>query len=429
MSTTQSNQFISAKGRDYLRLHLTPDVGPIRMKNLISHFGAVENILSASVGELQRVEGIGPKTAQSIFESRRDTLVDEEVQRAGECGVRILCWEDADFPKPLLNITDPPICLYVKGNIEPTDAVAVAIVGTRRCSHYGREQSIRFSRALAAAGFTVVSGLARGVDGHAHRGALDAAGRTIAVLGQGLATIYPPEHESLAADIAKSGAVVSELPVDTIPDAKNFPRRNRIIVGLSLGVIVIEAGERSGALISARLAGEYNREVFALPGRIDCPDVSTGTNSLIRDGKAKLITCLDDVLNELQEVGRIMRRDVEDLTLRRRAEGEPAGSTRANTPSEPGAQATGLPRDLFANSAAPAIRTTTSTPSTLTYARLQPHEQIVYDAIVAGAEDADAICATVSIGTGQVMSTLTGLQLKGLVRRLPGDKFVRRTEA
>ncbi len=366
-----------------MRLQRVPDIGPIRARKLVSHFGSVERIFSASMAELQHVDGISPRVAEAIFRSRDEKGVDEEIAKAAECGLRILCPEDADYPKPLLHIPDPPICLYVRGTLQPADSVAVAIVGTRRCSHYGREQALRFGEMLAAAGFTVVSGLARGVDGEAHRGALRAKGRTIAVLGNGLGSIYPREHEELAEEIAASGAIVSELEVDIAPDFKNFPTRNRIIAALSLGVIVIEAGDRSGALITARLATEYNREVFALPGNVDRPAQTAGSNALIRDGQAKLITCLEDVLNELGEVGKALQPD---------------------TPL----QATDAP--LFAAAS-----------------NLAPHERSILEAVSKGIEEVDGICTTTRFDAGSVISALTALQLRGLIRQLPGNRFVCRS--
>jgi DNA processing protein len=390
MTSAPMSSVISEVGRSYLRLQRVPDVGPIRARNLVAHFGSVEAIWSASMAELQHVEGIGPHVAESIFRSRDDKGVEEEIAKAADCELRILCPEDDEYPKPLLHIPDPPICLYVRGTLQPADSVAVAIVGTRRCSHYGREQALRFGEALARAGFTIVSGLARGIDGEAHRGALRGGGRTIAVLGNGLGAVYPPEHGELADEIAQSGALVSELEVDIAPDAKNFPSRNRIIVGLSLGVVVIEAGDKSGALITARLASEYNREVFALPGPIDRPAQNAGSNALIRDGQAKLITSLTDILDELGEVGRVLRTD----------DSPPAPQSRdpADAP-------------LFAA------------------ANLAEHERAIVEAIVGGIEDVEGICASTRLDAGSVTSTLTSLQLRGLIRQLPGNRFVCRANA
>lgn len=382
MTTANANPVISEVGRSYLRLQRVPDVGPIRARKLVAHFGSVDGIFSASMSELQHVEGIGPRVAESIFRSRDEKGVDAEIAKAVECELRILCPEDADYPKPLLHIPDPPICLYVRGTLQPADSVAIAIVGTRRCSHYGREQALRFGEMLAAAGFTIVSGLARGIDGEAHRGALRAGGRTIAVLGNGLGSIYPREHEELAEEIAANGAIVSELEVDITPDSKNFPPRNRIIAGLSLGVIVVEAGEKSGALITARLATEYNREVFAVPGNVDRPAQTAGSNALIRDGQAKLITCLEDVLNELGEVGKTLRPDA------------PPGL--ADLPL-------------------------------LTTANLAPHERSILEAVSSGIEEVEGICTTTRLDVGSVTSSLTALQLRGLIRQLPGNRFVCRS--
>lgn len=403
MSQAPANPVCSEKARLYLRLQMTEQVGPIRLQNLLKHFGTVEAVLAASQAELQRVEGIGPITAKAIFGVRAaDAETERELARAADCDVRIICLEDDSYPAPLKHIADPPICLYVRGELIPTDTVAVGIVGTRKCSHYGREQAARFGELLAQAGFTVVSGLARGVDGAAHRGALRAGGRTLAVLGNGLSGIYPPEHEELAADIAGRGAVISELPIDASPEAKNFPGRNRIIAGLSLGVLVIEAGKRSGALITARLAVEYNREAFALPGNVDRPDWTAGTNALIRDGTAKLVTCLEDILEELGEVGRIMTPTSRSVPATQAA---PTRSARtAGNPSLPLFDAGG--------------------PDALTAGRQQ-----VLDAIAAGSVEADDICASTGLPAGTVFAAITQLQITGVIQRLPGNRLQLRTGA
>ena len=384
MTITDTRTTISAVARGYLQLHLTSDVGPVRLQNLLDRFENVGAILSASRAELEQVENIGPRVAEAIFNSRNDESVELEVERAQEHGVRILCTEDEDYPKPLKMITDPPTCLYVKGELIPTDAVAIAMVGTRRCSHYGREQARRFGEMLAGAGFTIVSGLARGIDGEAHRGALQAGGRTIAVLGHGLATLYPPEHKKLAEQVVEAGSLVSEYPVDTGPEARNFPRRNRIITGLSLGVIVVEAGKKSGALITARLAHDYNREVFAVPGRVDRPQETAGVHHLIREGQGKLVTCIEDVLDELAEVGEIM--------------GRFSPKPDADESAVPGAHISGLSAE----------------------------ETAVFQAVQGGAEDADTIGSRCGLSSAQTLSALTSLQLKAQVRQIPGGRFVAR---
>jgi len=379
-----SNNVISDAGKKHLRLQLAADVGPVLLRKLLAHFGSLNEVLGASAARLADVNGIGSRRAAAILEARQDESVETEIARAASCGLRIVCPEDPDYPKPLLNIPDPPICLYIRGNIEPPDGVSIAIVGSRLCSHYGREQAVRFGELLGGAGFTVVSGLARGIDGHAHRGALKAGGRSIAVLGNGLASVYPPEHKPLAEQIAASGAVVSELPIDTSPLSSNFPRRNRIIVGLALGVIVIEAGRRSGALITARLASEYNREVFAVPGAIDRPEYSAGVNALIRDGGAKLVTGLEDVLEELAAVGEIMGRH-----------------------SGPG----------------DARESQQESPTVKTTVQLTRDERAVLDAIGDGLEDVDLIASANELEASRVATILTALELKGLVQRLSGNRF------
>lgn len=387
MACADVDVVLSDIARTYLRLHLTTDIGPIRLRRLKEHFGTLDAVSEASLAQLERVKSVGRQVAESIFRSRNNGAVDEEVARAAKLGVRIVCLEDDAYPRPLLHTPDPPPCLYMRGRWEPTDSVAIAIVGTRRCSQYGREQALRFGEMLGAAGFTVVSGLARGVDGYAHRGALQGGGRTVAVLGCGLSSIYPAEHAPLADEIAGAGAVVTEMPIEVGPEAKNFPKRNRIIAGLSLGVIIIEAGKKSGALITARLANEYNREVFSLPGRVDHPQHTAGTHALIRDGGAKLITCLEDVLDELQGVGEIMRRETDGST---------GGADVARTQ-----QGAPIPK-------------------------LTPQEQSVWNAITSGTEDIDSIVSHTPLETGQVMASLTSLQIKGIVRQLPDGRFTRR---
>ena len=384
----ESIETVSEIGRKFLRMHLASGVGPIRLGKLLDHFGSIDSVLAASAGALQRVDGVGPKVAEGILQSRDDSAVENEIKRAGECGVHILCREDTDYPKPLLHVPDPPICLYVRGELQPTDSIAIAIVGTRRCSHYAREQALRFGELLAGAGFTIVSGFARGVDGYAHQGALRAGGRTIAVLGNGLSHIYPEEHADLAEKVIKSGALVSELPIDVAPDSKNFPGRNRIIAALSLGVLVIEAGHGSGALITAECATDYNREVFALPGAVDRPELTAGSNRLIQRSEAKLVTCLEDILDELQGLGELM------------GQGAPREDDR------------GIVREADADG--------------LLIRGLSPLQRSVYDAVASGTEGVDAVCEASGANAASVVTALTSLQIRGLIKQLPGNRFVRR---
>jgi DNA processing protein len=381
---------ISAIGRTYLRWALTDGVGPLTFSRLLIQLGDPEKALAASSSTLQTVKGIGVQKADAIARSRDSAAVDLELQAAAEHGVRIVCRADEDYPAGLRQIPDAPIVLYVKGHLQPTDAVALAVVGSRHCTIYGSEQARRFGELLAGAGFTVVSGLARGIDAFAHHGAVEGGGRTVAVMGRGLTEIYPPENRALAEKLLANGAWIAELPMQAAVRAENFPGRNRIIAGMTLGTLVVEAAQRSGALITARLASEYNREVFAIPGRVQDP-MSFGTNALIRDGAAKLITCLEDILDELGEVGRKMRpAPAADAPLGRDA-----------PPALPSADARSQPP-------------------------LSAAEQRVYGVIGYHELLQDVVIRAAELPPGEVLAALTALELKGLIRRLPGNLVVRR---
>ena len=244
-------------------LNLIPDIGSTRLRRLLEAFGDLERVWASSAQELQQVEGIGPILAQRIAAGCRDErLLSKELALARRHGVTLVTLEDPEYPASLKTIHDPPLALYMKGALASADEPSVGVIGARRSSLYGIQCAERLSYDLALRGVTVVSGLARGIDGAAHRGALRAAGRTLAVLGNGLAHCYPPEHEALAAQVTEHGALISEYPMEILPLPHNFPRRNRIISGLSLGVVVVEAGQRSGALITADCALEQGRERF-----------------------------------------------------------------------------------------------------------------------------------------------------------------------
>ena len=280
-----------------VRLALVSGVGPMIRKALMEHFGTAEAVLAASPSQLRTVPGIGPKLSRAIVSGRDAIDVKAELRICREHGISIIPEVDPHFPRLLHEIHDPPAILFVHGDLVPDDAMAIAIVGTRHATNYGLRQAERLAGGLTRAGLTVVSGLARGIDAAAHRGALNAGGRTLAILASGVLNIYPPEHKELAEEVRASGAVISENPPHNEPVSGAFPQRNRLITGLSLGVVVVEAAERSGALISARHAMEQGREVFAVPGRVDSR-ASRGCHRLIRDG-AKLVECVDDVLEEL----------------------------------------------------------------------------------------------------------------------------------
>lgn len=272
-----------------------PFIGPSRINRLNAHFGDLARAWAASSSELRRV--LDERSAESLLKARASFSPDDEMARLQRDGITVLTRIDPAYPALLAEIPAPPPVLYVLGSLVPTDATAVSIVGTRRMTPYGREVTDRLAGDLAGAGVTIVSGLARGVDGVAHEAALRAGGRTIAVLGSGVMNIYPPEHRKLAARIVEQGAIISDYAPDQQPDGPNFPARNRIISGLSLGVVVVEAPEKSGALITVDFAADQGRDVFVVPGSV-LSAKSDGCNRLLRDG-ARPIRGAEDVLEDL----------------------------------------------------------------------------------------------------------------------------------
>jgi DNA processing protein len=283
----------------YIALNMIDEVGPVRVRALLERFGSPEAILHAGRADLMQVDGVGAEVARQVTGWRETVKLEEELARIEQAGVRVVCREDPDYPANLGQIYDPPLVLYVRGELSDRDKLSIGMVGSRRATLYGMEMSRKLSFQLARLGVTVVSGLARGIDTAAHTGVLQAKGRTVAVVGCGLDTVYPAENKKLAEDIAaKGGAVVSEFPFGVKPDKQNFPMRNRIVSGWSLGVVVVEANLKSGALITAKQAMEQGREVFAVPGRADSIQ-SRGTNRLIKDG-AKLTEDAEDILSEFE---------------------------------------------------------------------------------------------------------------------------------
>jgi len=277
-------------------LNMVGDIGSRRLKMLLEYFKKPQGIFGASLQELNGACGFSINTANKICSFKKEEI-EKEIILAGELGLRIIALGDPGYPYNLEEIYDPPIVLYVKGVLALQDKLSLAIVGSRTASFYGLSSAEKFAYELALRGCTIVSGMARGIDTYAHRGALKAKGRTIAVMGSGFKHIYPPENKSLLEEISASGAVISEFPINAEPLKQNFPRRNRVISGLACGVLVVEASANSGALITADFALEQGRDVFALPGKIDS-DNSFGTNGLIKQG-AKLVSCLEDITDEL----------------------------------------------------------------------------------------------------------------------------------
>jgi DNA processing protein len=282
--------------RYWIGFNLVKGIGPARVRRLLDHFGDLAAAWSAPA-EALRAAGLDPRALENLLAVRKGTDLEAALRRIEASGVQVLTWESPEYPRNLLTIAQPPPVLYLRGTLTPADEWAVALVGTRRASAYGREAARQLGGGLAANGVTVVSGLARGIDAEAHRAALEAGGRTIAVLGSGLDNVYPPENRALAEAISRAGALVSDYPLGTPPDSSNFPPRNRIISGLSKAVVIVEAGEDSGALITADYAAEQGRDVFAVPGSI-FQRTSRGTNKLIQQG-AKPILGASDILEEL----------------------------------------------------------------------------------------------------------------------------------
>jgi DNA processing protein len=383
--------------RHWLQLALTEGIGPILTGRLIDATGGAEGACAATRELLGSIEGIGPNKSRSIYESLKRAAgeVDGEIARCQSAGVKMICQEDADYPELLKVIPDPPPLLYVRGTLEPRDLNGVGIVGSRRCSHYGREQAERFGALLAQAGVTVISGGARGVDSASHRGAMAPPdGRTIAVLGCGVDIAYPPENQALFAQIAQRGAVISEFPLSSPPMKENFPRRNRIISGMSRGVLVVEADIASGALITARQAGDdHGRPVFALPGRVDNP-MSAGPHYLIREG-ATLVTNLEDILDGLGPL--------------------PHGAM-IETPA--------ASEDLFADSEPPEANSPPK--EKLPEISLTDRQKQILQGITENPTNLDTIINACDLPAEIVMQELTMLTLRGVVKRLDGQTYVRK---
>ena len=356
----------------YFILNLVSGIGPVRAKRLRERFGSLDLALTARGTDLRSVEGIGPELVEAIVSWKEKTDADKERKWAEELGLTIITPADKTYPASLGEIYDPPLVLYIKGKVPETWPRGVAVVGSRETSHYGLETAKKLSYQIAYAGVPVISGLARGIDTAAHLGALAAKGTTWAVLGCGLDKMYPPENDALAAKIVESdGCLISELPLGTSPDKSTFPMRNRIVSGLSFGVLVIEAGRQSGALITARQALDQGRQVFAVPGRIDNPQAQ-GCHKLIKEG-AKLVEGVEDVLGELEFL----------------------------FPPE----AVATPRSLPGN--------------------LTPEEEKIYGAIALDETPIDAITASTGLTSGTVSSALLRLEMRRLVKQLPGKVFVR----
>jgi DNA processing protein len=360
----------------FIALNLIEGIGPVRARSLLEHFGEAPKILAASATSLQRVRNIGADIAERIAGWEKTVDLAGELRRISDFGCHVLIQSDENYPPLLREIYDPPLVLYVKGTLTAKDKNGVAIVGSRLTTHYGIETARKLSYQLAYVGVTVVSGGARGIDTAAHQGAISGKGRTVAVLGTGINLVAPPENAELFERIAANGAIVTQFPFNRPADKQSFPIRNRIVAGMTLGTVVVEANLTSGALITSNFATEYGRQVFAVPGRIDSPR-SKGCHDLIKKG-AKLCEGVEDILSEFEYLF--------------------PTSNRPKTASETGV----LPAlDLGEN------------------------EQLVYDSLNGEELAIDEIIRKCGLPSSAVSAALFGLEMKRLVKQLPGKIFLR----
>lgn len=354
--------------------HILPNNAAL-CKNLLGIFRSPENIFSSTFEELCSAEGITPDVAWEIVSFRHPSpLIEDEIKKINDTGIKLIHLNHQDYPERLKTIYDPPLYFYLNDSLAPGDLNALAIVGTRNPTPYGTKVCEMLSAELSAAGFTIISGMARGIDSTAHRAALKGGGRSIAVLGCGADIAYPRENRNLMGEITGNGAIISEFPIGTWPDRKNFPQRNRIISGLSMGVIIVEAAEKSGSLITARFAMEYGREVFAVPGNINSP-LSKGTNSLIQQG-AKAVTNVNDILEEFQQL----------LTL---------------SPKH------GINSMLVKS------------------VSMSDEEKNIYKTLTLEPKHINQVITECGIETRRVAQLLLSLELNGVIEQLPGSRYVR----
>ncbi|MBI5383522.1 MAG: DNA-protecting protein DprA [Verrucomicrobia bacterium] len=361
-------------------LNMVEGIGPVRVRQLMEHFGDAPSVLRASRHQLMQVRGIGEDTADAVANWEKTVNLAAELKCIADYGCRILTQQDEEYPELLRQIYDPPIVLYVKGSLAAKDKNAVALVGSRQTTHYGIEVARKLGYQLAYVGVTVVSGGARGIDTASHQGALNAKGRTVTVFGCGINIIFPPENAELFERIAASGAVLTQFPFNRPADKQSFPIRNRIVAGMTLGSVVVEASLSSGALITANFATEYGRQVFAVPGRIDSPR-SKGCHELIKKG-AKLCEGAEDILSEFEYLF--------------------PSSNRPPTPNETGVL--------------PALT-------------LSENEQKVYDALSREERSIDEVIRHSGLPSSAVSVALLGLEMKRVIRQLPGKLFVRNTSS
>jgi DNA processing protein len=401
--------------KSLVHLSIIPGVGYQTIQRLLTAFGSAQRALDATLEELTQVEGLTANISQQLVSGKSRVSVDQELELIEAHNCHVLAINDSAYPMLLKEIADPPPLLYVRGELGQPDAPSITIVGTRSPTNYGKTISRQLSQQLAESGITVISGFARGIDTCAHQGALQANGRTIAVLGNGLSQIYPAENRELADEIMKSGALISEFPMTVPPFPKNFPRRNRVVSGMSSGTVVVEASIRSGSLITARHAAEQGREVFAVPGQI-FSNQSKGSHQLINQG-AKLINAIDDIWEAFPN-----RRLTPSLT-----------SPPIQLPLDQNDSARGrVNSNLFAEVSARdtsigSTGTSSANPSVQATQQLSTDERAILEAIGVPCSHIDQIARTTALPMNKVSSALVMLELKGIVQQMPGKQFARQS--
>lgn len=398
---------LSPETRNLIHLNLIQGIGPKTIQFLIEALGSAEEVLKATSQELGKIDSLSSSVRECLSNKKLGSSLERELELIQEYGCQVITLYDEEYPPLLKEIDTPPLLLYVRGKLKPEDAFSIALVGSREAKDYGRRVSYQLSFQLAQRGITVTSGFAKGIDACAHRGALEANGRTLAVMGNGLSLTYPSGNSEMEEKIIESGALISEFPMGMKPRSENFPRRNRIISGLTLGTVVVEASNRSGALITARLASEQGREVFAVPGEI-FSELSTGTHKLIDNG-AKLISTIDDLLESLPQhlVSQIATDTPSSITDRHTERFQSSSTTNSELNPTSGTTEKKKP-------------TIVVPPPDLT-----DDEKTVFNAIEIPSSHIDTIVRSTQLPISQVLSVLLMLELKGIIQQLPGKQFTK----
>ncbi|MCG9127854.1 DNA-processing protein DprA [Candidatus Poribacteria bacterium] len=397
---------LSPETTNLIHLNLIQGIGSKTVPFLIETLGSAEAVINASAQELDGIDELTPSIRKSLADKKLGSPLEQELQLIEEYGCQVVTIYDKEYPSLLKEVDSPPLLLYIRGKLIPEDAFSIALVGSREAKDYGRRVSYQLAYQLAQRGITVTSGFAQGIDTYAHRGALEANGRTLAVMGNGLSLTYPSGNSDMEERVIESGALISEFPMGMKPRSENFPRRNRIISGLTLGTVVVEASSRSGALITARLASEQGREVFAVPGEI-FSELSTGTHKLIDNG-AKLISTVDDLLDALPQ-----------HLINHISTNSPNLGTE-NKPESPQPSIITKSRENEKTNTEKKVSAPSVTPPDLT-----DDEKTVFYAIEVPSSHIDTIVRTTKLPINQVSSVLLMLELKGIVQQLPGKQFAK----